>query len=320
MFIAEEQRAKPAAHEKPLKPQPAASEAAIREKTDQTAATPAGREATFIPPERLEPAGRAETLSEPARRFLRPLIGFDPADVPIVRGNRAEKVIGELQADAATIGETIVIGSGFPNESPEQLGVLAHELTHVARRRQPRFVPPIAREVQKGGASFAPSTESPDEESLARRVEGRVIRAAEQFWPALGDPPGATETEASMGRGPGKQQQGETIGGALPAPWESLTEWAGAPAGAPQPMPAGPGAISQSISPSPPGLSAGEAPVFVQLAERGRTVESQTPPPQTTPPVPVKSLVAPDLDALARQVYTLLKRRLANEQRREFCA
>ncbi|MGH9844765.1 MAG: phage baseplate assembly protein V [Blastocatellia bacterium] len=249
LVIAEEQQSKPA-RERTVKSEPAASATAVQEKAGRSNVKPVGREAPFIPPARRESAAGAETLSAPTRRFLRPLIGFDPADVPVVRGVRAEQITGELHADAATIGQTVVIGSAFANESPEQLGVLAHELTHVARRRQPRFVPPIARDVRQGSAGFAPSPETPetmDEEALARRVEGRVIRAAEQFLPALSAPPIATETETATGREPGKQQQWEKIGGALPAPWESLPGWASSPASDPNPMAAPPGAISRSI-------------------------------------------------------------------------
>ena len=73
------------------------------------------------------------------------MTGVDPASVRIYRGPLAERVTATQNADALTDGGAIALGAGHATDTPETLGLLAHELTHVAQRRTPRFVPPIAQ-------------------------------------------------------------------------------------------------------------------------------------------------------------------------------
>ena len=109
-------------------------------------------------------------LSETTRRFLRPLVGIDPADARVHRGAEAGEATARMAADGMTVGDDVLLGAAHEDESaPETLGLLAHELTHVARQREPRFVPPVVRQA---------SSESASEETLARAVEARTIQAA----------------------------------------------------------------------------------------------------------------------------------------------
>ncbi|MBX0331256.1 hypothetical protein K2Z83_26765, partial [Oscillochloris sp. ZM17-4] len=58
------------------------------------------------------------------------------------------------------------------------------------------------------------------------------------------------------------------------------------------------------------------SPPAVQRAETGRPTSPAQPYSPTMLPDPPPAAPAPDLDALARQVYDVLKRRLAAEMRR----
>jgi hypothetical protein len=98
--------------------------------------------------------------------------------------------------------------------------------------------------------------------------------------------------------------------GGLPAPWEPLPGWLTSPASAP-PMPA-------NVTPLPVAAPA-LTPVapMPQLAEQGRESDGDRAfsEPAPAPPRDAQAAAEPDLDALARQVYALLKRRLALERR-----
>ncbi len=89
-------------------------------------------------------ATEREPLSQRARRFLRPLLPIEPEQVRVYHGPQAAKVAAEQQADAVAQGDTIALGAGHPSDTPETLALLAHEMTHVARQRDTRFVPPVA--------------------------------------------------------------------------------------------------------------------------------------------------------------------------------
>ena len=103
-----------------------------------------------------------QPLSESTRRFVAPLVGVDPATVRIERGPDAHEVAAAHDADAVTDGEVIALGAGYPEGEPETTALIAHELVHVARRRDPRFVPPLlARE-------SSPAAPSASDESSAR--------------------------------------------------------------------------------------------------------------------------------------------------------
>ena len=275
-------------------------------------------------------------LPETTRRFLRPLVGIDPADVRIYQGALANQVAAEFNADAVTVGEDVFLAAGNEDTSPGSLGVLAHELTHVARQREAHFVPPMASDQADTTAS---------EERLAESVEANVLqraRSIEQHQAQL--PPGSapllesegqwsdseavrsswagTPFQASTPKQPAPQDR--SVWGDLPAPWEPLPGWMSTPAQeAGTQESRGPG-LESVFSATPPaalgtsmsGLNGGAQP-SVQLAEVGRSVESNTTEPAASGGGEEQGKAPePDLDALARQVYSLLKQRLAAERRR----
>jgi hypothetical protein len=258
-------------------------------------------------------------LSETTRRFLRPLVGIEPESARVYRGALASRVTNSGAADAATAGDAIFLAAGNDDETtPETLGLLAHELTHVARRRSPRFVPPIVQ---------GQVAETTGEEEIARDVEARTVRAAHSTQPGHSvslAPAHSAQTQSSgqlSEQPPAAAHAGASWGG-LPAPWEPLPTWVAAPAsalaGSVPAASASPGTPPSSAS-TTPGNSGGEsngAAPMVQLAERDRTIESPAADASPAAAPPAAGAVPPDLDALARQVYAVLKQRLAAERRR----
>lgn len=290
-------------------------------------------------------------LRRTTRRFLHPLLGFDPADARVYRGPQAAQIAEEHQAEAVTSGDQIVFAATHGDDSPRTLAVLAHELTHVARQRLPRFAPPIARTEQ--AAAF-----THDEERLARFVEARVATEAQR---RMGGPAAATPTSsmpagaplltapnaparslrpvapdagrngmaaqrpvtapsATPTRGvPGAQPRRE----GLPAPWEPLPPWvqAGWREQSAQPVSTPPVVApmsdgSQQLPAQPAAIAA--APTVIRRAAIDRGL-----PGRLSPPAALQSLLQPqaahpepDLDALAQQVYAILRRRLLDERRR----
>ncbi len=287
----------------------------------------------FIRPQSLGKAETAEPLSSATRRFLTPLLGFDPATVPLYHDEAATHWTRGYQADALTDGEAIAIRSDYKSDAPEFLGVLAHELTHLVRRQQPRFVPPIARAgTSKTNTFVAP--ELMDEEQIAHRVESRVRQAA-QSVASPRESPRSEQASAPTRRGTEESATSRMPGftlsenwGGLPAPWEPMPEMiapisAGihVPFSQPQMKSAGTepvgirsAPVSTAFSPAPVAV-AGAAPAPIQLAEEGRSLEEEVP---SGVPAEGQQQVQPDLDDLARQVYSVLKRRLAAERRREY--
>ncbi len=264
------------------------------------------------------------TLPDATRRFLRPLVGFDPRDVPVYRDTTVNPLTAGHNADAVTDGDAILVApANMAMERPETFGLLAHELTHVARRQRPRFVPPIARTgaeasrnptiiEERGGERAASLTE----ESLAERVEERVIRAARsaplappRVSPPMPEIPGAEAMhhQPSSGAAASQAVRPDRNWGDLPAPWEAVPDW----------MRHGP-AESGDFGGDTRGttMQAGQRAPVVQRAEVGRSLdERHEDHPHGTSDEGVRG-AEPDLDALARQVYTILKQRLAVERRR----
>ncbi len=300
----------------------------------------------------LPVASRPPTpLPDSVRRFLQPLVGIDPASVRVYSDPAATQLTARVNADGLAIGDTVALGAGhLPGAgTPETLGLLAHELTHVARGREPRFVPPIARaegrRMSDGGAVTVPT----NEEAVARLVEARVTRAAESVQAAesaqVAEPwssaqpddvpvrfvaplvtergrPGtigvaSARADAGLGQ-PAAVIAADTDRAApawngLPAPWQPLPTWLDA--GAAPTVGALPLAVA---SPATPAFTApATAAPAVQLAEPGRAVdEAATTAPAHAADQHAAQPPAPDLDALARQVYTVLRRRLSAEGRR----
>jgi hypothetical protein len=237
--------------------------------------------------------------------------------VRVYRGSLAEQITRNQAADAATTGDAILLAPGHHDETaPQTLGVLAHELTHVARQRTPRFVPPVVR----GRVG-----ETADEEPLAEAVEAHTRSAARAAGPAQpapaapGAPPIAQPANGRLGEPPtasAASAQNPDSWNGLPAPWEPLPNWVASawvePAGAEQAAPPSPTAASAASSAG--GGDTATAPAF-QLAEQDRSIES-TPAAAPASAAPAAGPVPPDLDALAKQVYAVLKQRLAAERRR----
>lgn len=280
-------------------------------------------------------------LPEASLRFLRPLVGVDPATVRIFRGAVATEAVAAQHADALTVGEDVLLGAVSAPETPAQLGLLAHELTHVARQREPAFVPPLL-----AGASPPPTALPPDapiaptarvgEESLASRVEHQVTNLA-QAWvarergvappmravptqvpqpgptsvlPLQADAPPITEAQLEENEStPPNTHATSAAWGTLPAPWEPLPGWLTTTPAADRTSEAAFSAPPIAASPTAEG-----SPVLA--AEQGRpTVSAPGAAEGAAAPMEPKSDEV-DLDALARQVYAQLKRRLAAEQRR----
>ncbi|MEO6527546.1 MAG: DUF4157 domain-containing protein [Gemmatimonadaceae bacterium] len=279
------------------------------------AASPAAPRDTPIA---ARPAASADSapLLESTRRFLRPRVGIDPSTVPIVRGPHADQFLANARADAAAIGETIALPSVHDERSPRALGLLAHELTHVAQRRAPRFVPPVVRTPRADAPPARPgqSRQMPSaEEGLARRVERAVRSDAERGADRSED----DDLTVSSDVGPvvsaladvdTMPERDAKLWGTLPAPWEPMTY---APA------------TSSRATSTPAMASAPVDTAAAQFAEQGRALDEPASSVTTqsasasSASSASSSTPAPDLDALARRVYDVLKRRLAAERRRE---
>jgi hypothetical protein len=274
----------------------------------------------------LAPGATVVAIPQSTRRFLEPLVGVDPASV---RVHQAATGAAETRgADALTVGDDIVLAAGQAGASPQGLGLLAHELTHVALARgQGNVIPPIAQDP----SSPERPTENLDEESLARRVEARVIGAAETLagpgssmaptTSTTPDPLHLTPRDDVAPHTPESAEAEEDIWGGLPKPWEPLPAWMTDPAppsgfsfsttfpaswDAP---PTNGSAATASVAAAP------AAGTTAQMAELGRDVQPQQHAPQSEPGGPAGQ-VPPDLDALAQQVYSILRRRISAESRR----
>jgi hypothetical protein len=269
------------------------------------------------------PAPSAPLLSESNRRFLRAAVGVDPATVHLSRGQDAGRLTSAYRADAVTIGDDVALAPGRGDETAEGLGLLAHELTHVARRRDPTAIPPIARpSEQRPGFRPASPGSATDEEALARTVEAQTVRAARmRFAPPIAsgsvgsaaarpvDKPDGAQAASPVEDAPAAPDRGRW--GNLPAPWEPLPDWL-----APSRSVEAPPLPVVTVAPAPPAFTTPPQPgaPVVHAAETARTLpaprQRETPSQEQTP------TPAPDIDALARQVYAVLKRRLAAERRR----
>jgi hypothetical protein len=268
-------------------------------------------------------------LSEGARRFLKPLTGVDPADVPIYQGAHSQRFAAELSADAVTVPGAVALGSAYEGETPTGLGLLAHELTHIARQQDPRFVPPAVRRSRQA-PGFAP-----DEETTAMLVEARAIdlartsppgRVAPPREPVATPPPLHVEASARPEPPAHPDFVVEEWAG-LPAPWEPLPGGLELPRGsASAPLTAiaehavaapAPHSSSSSMTAAAPVTLAAPA-AAVQRADSARVLTEEAASPATpSPSQEEQKSPPPDIDALARQVYTVLKRRLEAEVRRE---
>lgn len=272
-----------------------------------------------------------EPLPLGAQAVLSRALGADVGHVRLIRDAHAAAATAQAAADALAVGDAVLLSPGQDLASPRGLGLLAHELTHILRDRDPSFVPAVLRAAPSAGPvapaqplPTAPGGSPADEETLAEQVEARV--GAQSAGQAAGQPGQAAQGVQSPARAPAAP----TPWGDLPAPWEPLPFWDDAPAtparsGPPRPAPvarssvpagspaaapaAGPGSVvrAASTSRSPAAPVAAPAPVGgPDPAPRGPDTGSSR-----------RQTRAPDLDRLAEQVYAVLKRRLATEVRRD---
>jgi hypothetical protein len=275
-------------------------------------------------PSRRRMSAQPGRVPESARRFLSPLVGFDARDIPVHWGPAESRLLAASGADAMAAGESILLGPGQEVGSAKTLGLLAHELAHIARGREARFVPPVLRAATRKSASLPDTT---DEEGLARQVESQVAQVAKDN--AESSARGIAVEAGSLASAPTMPNRvscdtaaAESWGG-LPAPWEPMPEWVGAPQ-APQLALVGPTQTSAAPAVSAHSGAAASASattsVAPALAETGRSLpEAESPGESSAQAKPEEEKHAePDLDALARQVYTIVRRRLAADRRREF--
>jgi hypothetical protein len=81
--------------------------------------------------------GGGNPLSESERSFAEPRFGMDFGGVRVHNDDRANKVAGELNAQALTSGQDIYFGAGTYQPGTQQGDhLLAHELTHVVQQRE----------------------------------------------------------------------------------------------------------------------------------------------------------------------------------------
>ncbi len=250
-------------------------------------------------------------LLESTRTFLAPLVGFDPSLARVFVNPQASEFTSSLNADGATVAGDVYLNNGFIEQSPEGLGLLAHELTHVGQNMQPDFVPPMLQNVNEQ-QDFTSESFEPQ----ARAVEARVTNTASMFVPGIALEAAASRQTATTPTAPSNTPPNTDIWNGLPAPWEAMPNLRTNTSDFVTVI--APGSVGSSDSTT----STGFAPVAdapnsaVQLAESDRPAENPDNQPagaaggQPHPPVQ-------DMDLLAQQVYEILKRRLSSERRRE---
>jgi hypothetical protein len=254
----------------------------------------------------------APPLRESTRRFLLPLVGIDPVDADVHRDAPADAMAQAYDADAIAIGSDIFLSAGRTDDTPATLGLIAHELTHVARRHRPRFVPPIVR-----GESIPPG----HEEQLAEGVEAQVMasageRAAATLRVISPNRPPPFSVPQSDSLAPVAHSDDRSLWHNIPAPWEPVPSWMSNPTPThAQPVLPAMQTANADVSPVPEGRlnesSIARAESSRQSASKASAITTRSSPQQPTP------VAKPDLDMLARQVYAMLKRRLAAERRRQ---
>lgn len=240
---------------------------------------------------------------------LSPLLGRSVEQIQIIRDAHAAEATAAATADALAVGNAVLIAPGQDLASPQGLGLLAHEMTHVLRDRDPTFVPAVARSHPFVPASVALT----GEEALAEHVERNVRQVTRH-----------NEEPA---------QESLSWNG-LPAPWEPMPYWdtplAERPGQPGHTDDAGPAALRQvnALPSMPPPTGAGSGGQMVRAASSNRSAGPSAPSSSSSsgsgqdnqrevahdrrkPQKPI------DLDFLAQQVYGHLRKRLSLELRRD---
>ena len=286
----------------------------------------------------LSDPGAREPLPLSVRARLAPLLGRGLGETQLLRNAAAAAATSSAAADALAVGNTVLLSPGQDLGSPRGLGLLAHELTHVLRQRDPGFVPAVVRAARMNAAGSStgrpwpdlagvPASAAADEEGLAEHVEGLV---REQFERRGRQQAAGTGFAAPAASVPSAE---EPPWGSLPAPWEAMPFWdalevspttsggASRPSVPARTRSAGSSGSRASASQGV-GASLGAVPL-AQAASTTRSVPSSSADGAAKPALPAvgsdknKARNAPDLDRLAQQVYSLIKGRLHTEIRRD---
>ncbi len=125
--------------------------------------------------------GNGQPLPGPVRAFFEPRLGYDFSQVRVHTGGSAAKISREINAQAFTLGNDIVFGTGqyAPGTTAGQR-LLAHELTHVI---QQRHAPPLKNSAGKPSAKisrYAPA------HTVQRHLS--INNAVTEFKTKLGNP------------------------------------------------------------------------------------------------------------------------------------
>ena len=307
-----------------------------------------GRENTSDVIANAQQGSDIEPISLRAREVLKPLVGFDPAEARIHRGPAAALFADARRADAVTVGNDIYLAAEHTQDEPETLGLLAHELTHVARHHEPHAIPPVlsnhqtlqdaTRNEASGTANEMLATA--DEETLVEQVEQQVTRLVRDARTMEERTTGLASATPAIAAQPAQADQSQQSAleqyswGKLPAPWEPLPDWL-ATSARPSEEFTNPaqmqktqqlslthhsnqqqhGAGTPAAAASTTAAGGQDAPVAQNAskerrhATKGKQPSWQAPPAQQYEP-------EPDLDKLARQVYAVLKRKLEVDRRR----
>jgi len=292
----------------------------------------------------LEHPGDPLPLSVRAR--LSPVMGRELGAVRLLRTAEAAAATAAAAADALALGDRVLLSPGQDLASPRGLGLLAHELTHVLRERDPGFVPLVAREPARTRRASLPATVLPNvaaasvQPAAAQTIQPLRNGAATSGRTAAPGEEGLAEFVEAQVRQEMQDRSRSTPSdspwGGLPAPWEPLPFWdapvstsgaaqAGQARRVPDSTPGGSsGAVAQAPNTPPPAQAPAARGQVAQAASTSRSVDS------SPGPAPVSASLGaavgtdhrksasppPDLDRLAQQVYGMIKQRLATETRR----
>jgi len=265
-------------------------------------------------------------VSAAARSMLEPLLGIDPDSVRLQEGGMAGEAAAARDADALAVGEHILAPPGATTgDSPEALGLLAHELTHVARQRSPTFVPPVLLEgdLVPEGTPFVPPLEGA-EEAVALAAE-RAVRRAARATPSPAGGPAPSGPEGGREAFGGFPAPGEPL--PLPSVWDSTSSTTSR---GERPAESPPRSRSSQLAEDwggPPSwaepASEGGEPSPVHAAQRGRDAEDGDrgggggqDDDDATGSTSGGGAKGDSIDVLARKVYRVLRRRLLAERRR----
>jgi len=129
---------------------------------------------------------RAEPLNEPVRSQMEGFFGRNLEDVRINDSRLAGEVARRLGAEAFTVGGRIFTDKGkLDPQTPEGVGLLAHELTHVIQQTQPQHL-----------ASMVPSGQNTTRQNLIKTAGSETAQIAGYSMPSSGMVQRETEAEA----------------------------------------------------------------------------------------------------------------------------